>query len=282
MIKGYMLFTSDTPMIGLDPHPAYSPQEAPEAFGADTWARLYGVVQDRAELEREALEDLEAFRSAVEAGDLTDWPEDPDMAFPVTVSDSGTLTVMDPEGNHVMAEYSPADVYGAFGMDCPNILPDQRAEAWGLIREQLDGYAGLLRVNGLDRVETEYLLEDGITGLQDINLFGDDDIPVDLLQDPGQGDYPLPPLVSRSDYGRTHLVPLDGVGTLRDVGDAVFNSLSEFILGDPDATIDKIQISLDAEGALSVRTVSFTTCTWCPPVFREMRTPEPGEGPSFP
>ena len=265
MFMGYMLFAADTPLIGLDPHPGYAPEEAPEAYGASVWARLYQVKPDRDELEREALVDLEVMRDAVEEGDLEDCSDEPDEVFPVTVSDAGVLTVMDPEGEYVMAEYTPADVYGAFGMMPPTVLPDQRAEAWGLIREQLDGLAGLLRVNGLDRAETEYLQEDGIAGLQDINLFRHDDVPVDQLQDPGQGEYPLPPLVSRTEHGRVSLIPLDGSGTLRDVADAVFGSLSEFVLDDPEAVIDRIRIRLGSDADLSVETDAFVQQAWTPP-----------------
>jgi hypothetical protein len=265
MIKGYMLFASDRPMIGLDPHPAYAPEPARVGFGADVWARLYHVGQDKAELEREALEDLQAARDACEAGDLEDFEEEPDMALPVRVSDEGILTVMDPEGAYVLSEYTPEQVYGAFGMDPPTVLPDQRAEAWAVIREQLDGLAELFRANGLDRAETEYLQEDGVAGLQDVNLFGYDDVPADPLQDPGQGEYPLPPLVSRTENGRMTLVPLDGSGTLRDVADAVFESLSEFILNDPAAVIDRIRIRLSSEGDLKVETDAFVKLTWTPP-----------------
>lgn len=265
MVKGYMLFAADTPIVGLDPHPAYGPEEAVEAFGAAVWARLYHVGPDRSELEREAQDDLRAARDAVEEGDLEDWAEEPDEVFPVTVSDMGVLTVMDPAGAQVLAEYTPEQIYGAFVMSCPTALPDQRAEAWGLIREQLDGLAGLLEANGLDRAETEYLLEDGIAGLQDINLFGYDDVPVDPLQDPGEGGYPLPPLISRNEHGRVNLIPLDGSGTLRDVADAVFESLSEFVLDDPDAVIDRIRIRLSSEGELKVETDAFVNRTWAPP-----------------
>lgn len=269
MLRGYMLFAADTPLIGLDPHPAYAPEEAPEAYGARVWARLYHVKPDRAELERDALEDLEAARDAVEAGDLEDWSEAPDEVFPVSVSDAGVLTVMDPEGSYVMAEYTPADVYGAFGMGCPGVLRDQRAEAWGLIREQLDGLAGLLRANGLDRAETEYLQEDGIAGLQDVNLFGHDDVPIDISERSGREDYPLPPLISRNAYGRVTLIPMNGVGTLRDVADAVFGSLSEFVLDDPDATVDRVRIRLQADGGYQVETDAMRTETWLPPAVED-------------
>jgi hypothetical protein len=269
MIKGYMLFAADTPLIGLDPHPAYAPEEASESYGASVWARLYHVKADRAELEREALEDLEAARDAVEEGGLEDCSEEPDEVFPVIVSDAGVLTVMDPEGAYVMAEYAPADVYGAFGMTPPTVLPDQRAEAWGLIREQLDGLAGLLRANGVDRAETEYLQEDGVAGLQDVRFFGYDDVPVEWPQDQEGAEYPLPPLVSRTENGRAALIPLNGTGSLRDVADAVFGSLSEFVLDDPNATVDRVRIRLNADGTYLVETDATRTTTWLPPAVED-------------
>lgn len=261
MIKGYMLFAADTPLIGLDPHPAYAPDPAPEAFGAAVFARLYHVGPDRSELEREAQDDLQAARDAVEEGDLEDCAEEPDEVHPVTVSDAGVLTVMDPDGRFVMREYAPADVYGAFGMSCPTVLPDQRAEAWALIRDQLDGIAGLLQAAGIDRVEAEFLQEDGIAGLQDVFFFGPGDIPLEA----DDREFPLPPLVSSSEFGRTKLVPLDGAGDLSEVTDAVFTSLCELVLNDPEAIIDRIEVRLHASGTLSVTTEAFAARVWSPP-----------------
>lgn len=265
MIRGYMLFTADTPLIGLDPHPAYAPEPATEAFGANVWARLYNVDPDRSKLEREALEDLEAARRAVGEGDLEDWSDEPDLVFQVSVSDQGDLRVMDPDRPDLMAQYTPEQVYGAFGMTPPEPLPDQRDVAWSLIREQLDGLAGLMLAADLDRAETEFLHEDGIAGLQDIYLFGHDGEPVDLTMSHVSNEFPLPPLVSRTEFGRVSLIPLDGVGPLRDVADAVFGSLCEFVLDDPEAVIDRIRIRLSSDGELRVETDSFVNRTWAPP-----------------
>lgn len=261
MVKGYMLFSADTPIIGLDPHPAYAPDSSPEAFGAGIWARLYHVGPDRAALEREALDDLQAAREAVEEGDLEDCSEEPDEVFPVTVSDLGVLTVMDPEGQYEMAQYTPDQVYGAFGMAPPDVLPDQRAVAWGVIREQIDAVTALFRQHGVDRAETEYLLEDGIAGLQDVTLLSADggSFPADL------GDHPFWPLVSRSEHGRMILLPLEGTGTLGEVTETVFENLCEFILDHPDAVVDRIIIRLGADGALNVETEAARTTRWDPP-----------------
>lgn len=170
MFRGYMLFASDTPLVGLDPHPAYAPDPAPEAFGGPVWARLYHVDPDRSKLEQEAQDDLQAARDAVEEEDLEDCAQEADEVFPVSVSDAGVLTVMDPEGAYVMAEYTPQQVYGAFGMTTPEVLPDQRIEAWVVVRGQLDALADLFREHRVNRAETEYLLEDGIAGLQEVIL----------------------------------------------------------------------------------------------------------------
>jgi hypothetical protein len=261
MVKGYMLFAADTPIVGLDPHPAYAPDPAPEAFGAAVWARLYHVSPDRSELEQEAQDDLQAARDAVEEGDLEDCAEEPDEVFPVVVSDEGVLTVMDPEGQYEMAQYTPEQVFGAFGMAAPVVLPDQKAEAWALIQDQLDGIAGLLQAAGIDRVEAEFLQEDGIAGLQDVFFFGPGDIPLEA----DDRDFPLPPLVSSSEFGRTKLVPLDGAGDLSEVTDAVFTSLCELVLNDPEAIIDRIEIRLQASGTLSVTTEAFAARVWSPP-----------------
>lgn len=261
MVNGYMLFAADTPIVGLDPHPAYAPDAAPEAFGAVVWARLYHVNPDRTELEREALEDLQAARDAVEAGDLEDWSEEPDEVFPVTVSETGVLTVMDPDGQYVMAEYAPADVYGAFGMSCPEVLPDQRAEAWAVIRSQLEALAGQLRKAGAERVETEYLLEDGIAGLQDLRAYAADGAEVETDFEAGQ----LPPLVFRSEFGKLTLAPNEGQGSFNEHAEIVFESLAEFILDEPGRVVDRIGIRLASDGTFGVEVDSAVTFTWTPP-----------------
>jgi len=272
MRTGYMLFAADTPLIGLDPHPAYAPDPAPAVFGADVWARLYHVKPDRAALEREALEDLEAARDAVEEGDLEDWSEEPDEVFPVTVSDLGILTVMDPEGRYLMAEYAPADVYGAFGMVCPEVLPDQQAAAWDLVRAHLDALAAQLGAFGVARLETEYLQEDGIAGLQEISFIGTDGEGVDAET----GELPLPPIVSRDEHGRVSLVPVEGPGTLVELAETVLESLAESVLNDPDAVIDRIGIRLSADGDLSVETEGQVVRPWSPPAGTDPAdTPEP-------
>jgi hypothetical protein len=274
MIKGYLLITADTPLIGIDPHPAHAPDPAPEAFGATVWARLYHVGQDRQAMERKAQGDLQARRDAGEDGGPEDSHEEPDDVLPVTVSDAGVLTIMDPNSRFERGVLTPGQVYGAFGMSCPIVLPDQRAEAWALIRDQLDGLAGLLRAAGVDRVEAEFLQEDGIAGLQDVLLFGPDDIPLEA----DDREFPLPPLVSSNDFGRTKPVPLDGTGDLTEVTDAVFTSLSELVLNDPDAVVDRIEIRLDASGTLSVRTEAIATQVWTPPEGVGTRPDEDGPG----
>ena len=272
MVRGYMLFAADTPLIGLDPHPAYAPDEAPDAFGADVWARLYHVSPDRAGLEREALEDLEAARQAVEEGDLEDWSDEPDEVFPVTVSDAGVLTVMDPDGQYVMAEYSPADVYGAFGMSCPEVLPDQRAAAWALVRDHLDGLAAQFGAFGVACVETEYLQEDGIAGLQEIAFISADGAPIDA----DTGSLQLPPVVSRGEHGQVRLVPVEGPGTLAELAETVFESVAECVLNDPGAVIDRIGIRLSADGSLTVETEGQVVRPWTPPAATAPAdTPEP-------
>jgi len=256
-----MLIAADTPIIGLDPHPAYAPETAPEAFGASLWARLYHVSSDRSNLEKEAQDDLQAARDAVEEEDLEDCSEVADEVFPVSVSDAGVLTVMDPGGNHVMAEYTPEQVYGAFGMTTPDVLPDQRAAAWQVICAQIDALAALLMEHRVARVQTEYLLQDGIAGLQEVILLSSDGDRVDA----DTGDHPFWPLVSRSEHGRMCLLGLDGTGTLGDVTETVFENICEFVLDDPDAVIDRIILRLGADGALNVETEGNRIANWAPP-----------------
>lgn len=275
MRKGYMSFLTEAPIIGLDPHPAYAPDTAPEASGAHVWSRLYHLNTDRAELEREAREDLEARRDAYECGDMEDFDEETDIILPVTVSDDGLLTVMDPDGGFVLREYTPADLYGAFGMSCPEVLSNQRAEAWAVIRSQLDTLAGHLRTAGAESLETEYLLEDGIAGLQEILAVRLDGCEADLDIEAGL----IPPLVSRSEFGRMILFPSGGDGTLRDHAEAVFESLAEMVLDDPDLVVDRIGIRLSADGILSVETESSAVRRWEPPVVETTRQDDSPDGP---
>lgn len=275
MIRGYLLISADTPLVGIAPHPAHAPDPAPEAFGAAVWARLYHVGQDRQAMERDAQGEPQARRDAGEDGGPEDSHEEPDDVFPVTVSDAGVLTIMDRDGLFEIGVLTSGQIYGAFGMAAPLVLPDQRAEAWALIRDQLDGLAGLLQAAGVDRVEAEFLQEDGIAGLQDVLLFGPDDIP----QEADDREFPLPPLVSSNEFGRTKLVPLDGTGDLTEVTDAVFTSLSELVLNDPDAVVDRIEIRLDASGTLSVMTEAIATQAWTPP--EEVGTRPDGDGPGL-
>jgi hypothetical protein len=261
MLKGYMSFLAEAPIIGLDPHPAYAPDPAPEAYGAHVWARLYHVEKDKADLEREAQEDLEARRDAYELGDMEDFDEETDQIFPVTVSDSGTLTVMDPDGSFVLREYTPPDIYRAFGMSCPEVLADQRAEAWAVIRSQLEALAEQLRTAGAERVETEYLLEDGIAGLQELRAYAADGAEVETDFEAGQ----LPPLVFRSEFGKLTLAPNAGQGSLNEHAEIVFESLAELILDEPGRVVDRIGIRLASDGTFGVEVDSVVTGMWTPP-----------------
>lgn len=112
-----MLFAADTPLIGLDPHPAYAPNP-PERTGAAGWLDAYNVFETRDAAEASARDDLAAARDAVGDGDLSDWADDADWACKVRVDAQGRLEVYADDGDaNPFRVYLPHEVFEAFGMN---------------------------------------------------------------------------------------------------------------------------------------------------------------------
>jgi hypothetical protein len=131
---GWMLFAADTPLIGLDPHPAYAP-DPPERTGAEGWLEAYHVFETRDAAEAVAREDFAAALDAVEEGDLSDWADENDWVCKVRVDAQGRLEVFAGDGDATpFRVYMPHEVFGAFGMswtpapEGPD-LSDQRGES---------------------------------------------------------------------------------------------------------------------------------------------------------
>ena len=122
---GWMAFAADAPMIGLDPHPGYAPNEEIVATDAESWAECYGFCASLEEAQSEVKDDYEAMRQAMDEGDLEDAGE-PDIIFPVSVNDEGRLVVYhaDESGVEEIARYTAEQVFEAFGMQVPRAPTD--------------------------------------------------------------------------------------------------------------------------------------------------------------
>lgn len=120
----YLAFYAEPPIIGLDPHPAYAPEEQIQTFDAEGYARALGAHENRAELEAIVMEDHEGTLEAVDDGDLAD-ADEPDEIYEVTFHDDGRIEVIHDNPRYVIAEFTIADVYGAYGMKMPS-QPQQR------------------------------------------------------------------------------------------------------------------------------------------------------------
>lgn len=116
--KAYMAFAADTPMVGLDPHPAYAPQDVISKFDADGYFEALGAYDQRDEIVKECQADHEARLEAVENGDLED-ADEPDEVFEVAIHDCGRVQVFHSEPRYVIATYEMNEIYDAFGMEMP-------------------------------------------------------------------------------------------------------------------------------------------------------------------
>lgn len=126
MKSGYMAFLVDAPMVGLDPHPAYAPQDNITRFDAGGYFEALGAEVDKGVLEKMLAEDTQAQEQAVANGDLEDMGE-PDIIFDVDVYDDGMVEIFyrHIEGGEVVSRdllrrYSVAQVYDTFGMTMPH------------------------------------------------------------------------------------------------------------------------------------------------------------------
>jgi hypothetical protein len=122
--QGWMAFSPEAPIIGLDPHPAYAPDAPRLPRNEEDWAETYHVGPSRDDLEAEAREDLESRLAAVEEGDLEDTEEEADVILPVAVGSDGSLIVLDIDRRFEVARYTAEQLFGAFGMEAPKAHED--------------------------------------------------------------------------------------------------------------------------------------------------------------
>ena len=114
----YLAFMSDSPMIGLNPQPSWAPEEKIKSFDADGYIEALGATTDRAKLDQDVKEDLEARLQAVADGDMED-ADDIDDIFEIAVHDDGRIEVIHSEPRYTFAEFTISQVYEAYGMTMP-------------------------------------------------------------------------------------------------------------------------------------------------------------------
>ena len=108
---GFLTFSFDTPIIGLDPHPAWAPQEiATLPQTSEGWVEVYGGSASEADLLIAAEQDAQDFDT-----------DEADIVFPVTIHPDGTLDIYDGTNPDIMRSYSAKQVFAAFGMTLPEI-----------------------------------------------------------------------------------------------------------------------------------------------------------------
>lgn len=114
----FMAFMAEAPIVGLDPHPGWAPDEAIESFDAEGYAKALGAYDDRAKIEAEIAADHNAREDAVEAGDMDDCDE-ADSIFEIEVHDDGRIDVIHDDPRYVFASFTIREVYETFGMTMP-------------------------------------------------------------------------------------------------------------------------------------------------------------------
>lgn len=115
----YLAFLSESPMVGLDPHPSWSPQPVITSFDAKGYAEALGAYDDHAELVKDVTEDHQARLDAVEEGDLEDADESDDICE-ICIHDDGRIDIIDIKSRMIFRTYTIREVYEAFGMEMPS------------------------------------------------------------------------------------------------------------------------------------------------------------------
>lgn len=118
----WLLITTEPPLVGIDPHPAYAPQDPIDQPGLSPigqWLEIYGAHDSLIEAEEEIAEDLEMRQQAVAEGDLSDeGPED--VAVPVFVTEDGAIEFIDLGSGEIFKRHEAKDIHEkGFGMQVP-------------------------------------------------------------------------------------------------------------------------------------------------------------------
>ena len=118
----WLLITTEPPLVGIDPHPAYAPQDPLDQAGLSPigqWLEIYGAHDTLWEAQIVIAEDLEMRRQAVAVGDLSDeGPED--VAVPVFVTEDGAIDFIDLGSGETFKRHEAKDIHEkGFGMQAP-------------------------------------------------------------------------------------------------------------------------------------------------------------------
>lgn len=119
---GFMMFMAESPIIGIDPQPAYTP-EAPAVLPTDgaVWAtQVYHAEVGAAGLRHMAIDDAYAHAEMrAECRDDDDDEDEPDVVMQVAVDDDGTLHVFDQGSLEPFRTFTARQVFEAYGVPFP-------------------------------------------------------------------------------------------------------------------------------------------------------------------
>jgi hypothetical protein len=114
----FMAFCSEAPLVGLDPHPGWAPQEEISSYDATGYFEALGAYETLAAAKEDIQSDYDARLQAVEDGDLED-ADEADQIFEVTIHDDGRVEVIHDTPRYVFATFTIKEAYEAFGMEMP-------------------------------------------------------------------------------------------------------------------------------------------------------------------
>jgi hypothetical protein len=117
----YMLFSPESPLVGLRDHPAFAPQPAPETFDAEGWAAAYNAFETQEAADAELASNKATEADACESEDDDDLEDETDITMRVGVCDDGDLVILSDEDEEI-ARYTAKQIYeDGFSMDLPSI-----------------------------------------------------------------------------------------------------------------------------------------------------------------
>lgn len=116
--NGFMIFLSDTPIVGIDPHPASAPNGSNKADPLAAWKERYAVFETEAEAQTCIDEDFESRKLEAEEDEEMEVGDEPDeLVLPVHVHADGRLDVFDDAAaTEPFVSHSPEQICEAYGM----------------------------------------------------------------------------------------------------------------------------------------------------------------------
>jgi hypothetical protein len=114
-----MLFSSESPLVGLRDHPAFAPQPAPETFDTGGWAKAYNTYETKEAADAEAASDMATVAEAFEGEEDDELEDEADITMRVGVCDDGDLVILSDQ-NEEITRYTARQIYeDGFSMDLP-------------------------------------------------------------------------------------------------------------------------------------------------------------------